>query len=130
MKRNHIYIIASLLFGAVACTSEDDLIADQEAANPIVVPPRATGTAGSADFRNYVSFGASFAAGVMDGALYTDGQIYSYPAQIATQLMTEGVGGGSFEQPDINSVLGFTGVRNGTILGRLTLDVGALSIFC
>jgi len=129
MKRNHIYIIAGLLFGAFSCTSEDDLIADQEAANPIVFPPAVTGAAGSADLSNYVAFGASFAAGVMDGALYTDGQIYSYPAQLATQMMTEGVGGGSFEQPDINSVLGFSGVgEDGTIFGRLTLDIASLSL--
>ncbi len=130
MKKNLIYILSGMLFTVVSCTSEDDLISDQEAANPIPTPTPVTGSAGSADFSNYVAFGASFAAGVMDGALYNDGQLYSFPNQLAGQLMIDGIGGGSFEQPDINSVLGFTGIdENGTIFGRLTLDAAGPSIF-
>ncbi len=129
MKKNYIYILL-VFVAAFGCTTEDELIADREEFSPIIPPETVTGSSGTADFSNYVSFGASFAAGVMDGALYNDGQLYSYPQQIANQLMTEGIGGGSFEQPDINSVLGFTGVgADGTIFGRLTLDAAGPSIF-
>ncbi|MDW3197465.1 MAG: hypothetical protein R8G66_34120 [Cytophagales bacterium] len=127
MKKNLIYILAAA-FLIASCTSEDDLVQDQLDLNPVPVSPTATGSAGSANFEHMVSFGASFAAGVMDGALYTDGQVYSYPAQIAQKLMTEGVGGGTFNQPDINSVNGFTGVNeDGSINGRFFLNIAALA---
>jgi hypothetical protein len=81
-------------------------------------------SAGSADFSNYISVGASFTAGYMDGALYNAGQRNSYPAIIAQQMLL--AGGGDFAQPDINSQDGYnTVVSNpaaGVILGRFVLD--------
>lgn len=122
MKKNYIYILAALFLMA-SCTSEDDLVTDRLDANPLPTTPGVTGSAGSANFDHMVSFGASFAAGVMDGALYDAGQIYSYPAQIAQQMMTEGVGGGAFNQPDINSTNGVTSVNeDGSVNGRFILD--------
>ncbi len=122
MKKNYIYILAAT-FLIASCTSEDDLVQDQLDANPLPVSPSVTGSAGTANFEHMVAFGASFAAGVMDGALYNDGQAYSYPAQIAQKLMADGVGGGAFNQPDINSENGITGVNeDGSINGRFILD--------
>lgn len=127
MKKNYIYVLAATFLMA-SCTSEDDLIQDRLDANPVPVTPTVTGTSGTANFEHMVSFGASFAAGVMDGALYTDGQAFSYPALIAQQLMTEGVGGGAFNQPDINSVNGVSSVTaEGTVNGRFFLSLSALA---
>jgi len=55
----------------------------------------------------------------MNGALYTEGQTHSYPAILAAQMKL--VGGGDFNQPDINAVNGYYGVSGTTVLGRLYL---------
>jgi lysophospholipase L1-like esterase len=52
---------------------------------------------GSADFSTYVALGNSLTAGYADGALYSSGQLYSYPNILAGQLKK--VGGGEFTQP-------------------------------
>ena len=56
-----------------------------------------------------MAIGNSLTAGFQDGAIYTDGQEQSLPALLAKQFQTEGVGGGDFGQPDINSVNGYSG---------------------
>ena len=122
MKKNFIYILAVVLLMA-SCTSEDELIVQRLEDNPAPSAPSITGSAGSANFEHMVAFGASFAAGVMDGALYNAGQQYSYPMQLANQLTTTGVGGGAFNQPDINSENGVSSVSaDGTVNGRFFLD--------
>ncbi len=75
---------------------------------------------GTADFSKLVTVGNSLTAGFMDGALYNRGQKNSFANILGQQLKL--VGGGEFNQPDINSEHGFlqTG-PNGEILGHLKL---------
>lgn len=84
-------------------------------------PEAAAPTAGSADFSKTVVVGSSLAAGFMNGALYTDGQNNSFAAILATQMKE--VGGGNFNQPDINAAAGYYGMApdGTTVLGRLYL---------
>ena len=84
--------------------------------DPATIPSAGT----TADFSNYVAIGNSLTAGFMDNALYNRSQINSFPNILAQQMQL--VGGGDFQQPDINSVDGFGGIGpNGIILGRLRL---------
>ena len=91
----------------------------------VVVPPVVTPTKGTADFTKFVAIGNSLTAGFQAGALFTDGQKNSLGAILAQQFAT--VGGGAFNQPDINSVNGFNTtttnppVPGGPILGKLVL---------
>jgi hypothetical protein len=87
-------------------------------------------TQGSSDFTKTVTVGSSLSAGFMNGALYDDGQATSTMAILADQMKL--VGGGDFNQPDIDSENGYYGVAasmppipDGTILGRLYLKVTA-----
>ena len=66
----------------------------------------------------------------MDAALYTKGQQNSFPNILAQQFQIEGVGGGLFNQPDINSDDGFNISLNeippragAPIFGRFKLDL-------
>ena len=60
----------------------------------------------------------------MDGALYTNGQAHSFANMLGTQFQISGVGGTTFNQPDINSVNGYSGIgSNNSILGRYVLDL-------
>lgn len=121
----YIPIVLSCLILA-GCNTEDELKTD-------IIKDYTTDFAraepGSADFSNYVSIGASFTAGYMDGALYDAGQTNSYPAIIAAQMGLPGGGGGSFNQPDINSADGYNTVVSdpaaGVILGRFVVDAAA-----
>lgn len=101
---------------------ESSLIDDRIENNPL--PSEPDYTAGDADFSNYIAIGNSLTAGLMDGALYTNGQIHAFPAILAGQL--ELVGGGDFLQPNVNSVNGFNASlsdpQQGLILGRTELD--------
>ncbi len=79
-------------------------------------------TAGtSLDLTKLVSVGNSLTAGFMNGALYTAGQKNSYPSIMAKQFAL--VGGGTFNQPDINSTNGYYGISGTTVLGRLKLKI-------
>lgn len=80
-------------------------------------------SAGEADFSKYVAVGNSLTAGAMNGALYNAAQQNSFPALLAGQFST--VGGGAFNQPDINSVNGYYGIApdGETVLGRLRLTL-------
>ncbi|WP_420582628.1 hypothetical protein [Reichenbachiella sp.] len=109
-----------------SCDEEDKLINEILVNNPIPpspVPP--TGTAGDLDLSTYVSLGASITAGVGDGTLYDLSQAYSFPALLADRFALEGVGGGVFNQPTINSADGYTGTDGTTIFGKLILDLDA-----
>lgn len=123
-KRPYLALLAAGLLVASCQSSFDSLVEDRLAENPLPEPP--TGSPGTADFTTYVSIGNSLTAGFIDGALYTQGQSYSYPALIAQQLAY--AGGGEFNQPDINSVNGYnTSVQppqgSGLVFGRFKLDV-------
>ena len=119
-----------LLLWLASCNTEDELIEERESSNP---PADTTlrGTAGSLDFSNYVAIGNSLTAGLMDAALYTDGQNNSFPNILAQHLQrVEGITIGAFNQPDINAVNGFNTSLNDLAnfaqappTGRFILDV-------
>jgi len=121
----HLLLIFSL-FLATACDEEDVLTERLLAERPLPV-----GNPGSLDLSTYVALGNSLTAGFMDGALYTDGQNLSYPKLLANQFQTAGVGGGTFNQPDINSVNGFnstfSNIAAGVIAGRTELSLSLLA---
>jgi lysophospholipase L1-like esterase len=125
-------LCAAFLLGA--CSTEDDLIEERNADNPQpIAEPPPSGTPGTADFTKYVAIGNSLTAGFMDGALYTSGQQNAFPAILAQQFQIEGVGGGAFNLPDINSQNGFNtslndGSQPGTIFGRFVLNLTTQSI--
>ncbi len=116
-----LLFIAAFLFSCEG--SYDSLVEDQLEENP--TPEPISGDAGSADFSNYIAIGNSLTAGYMDGALYNMGQEYSLAALLHQQMQYAGAPG-NFNQPDINSELGFnTSVeqpQGGPILGRYKLD--------
>lgn len=126
---NPLVIFVVLAFTFASCDTEDDLVRQRNNDNPIITDPDPTGTPGSADFSKYISIGNSITAGYMDGALYDDGQINAYPNLLADQFMISGVGGGEFNQPNINSTQGFNTIltnpdpETGIILGRFELDL-------
>lgn len=127
MKNLKIYLFAilALTFVIQSCDEEDTLIAQLEAENPL--PGAATGTPGTFDFSKYVSVGNSLTAGFMDNALYTSGQDNSFPNLLAQQFQISGVGGGTFNQPDINSANGRSGVNPaGGFFGRFELSLSLL----
>ena len=112
---HYFYRIFSGLLGlalfASACSSEDDLVEERRIDN---LPPETTlrGTSGSVNFTKYVALGNSLTAGLMDAALYNSGQQNSFPNILAQQFQVEGVGGGAFNQPDINAENGFNTALN------------------
>lgn len=124
MKNIFNYILSGSLILGVASCSEDEVLADWIEDNPLP-ETTATGDLGSLDFSNYVAIGNSLTAGFMDGALYNDGQSASYVNMIGYQASL--VGGGDFNQPDINSIYGFNGafsdLAGGNIAGRAYLDL-------
>lgn len=128
MKR--FKILSTVLLGLAvtfsACDGqEQSLIDDRLERNPIDTGGSENYTSGSADFSSFITIGNSLTAGYMDGALYNLGQQYSVGALVAAQLEAAG-GPEVFQQPDINSELGFnTSVenpQNGVVLGRFKLD--------
>lgn len=81
-----------------------------------------TPSPGSATFTKFVSVGDSYVAGMQAGALFDAGQATSIPKIMATQFAT--VGGGAFNQPDINHPNGFNATFSSVptaIRGRLVL---------
>lgn len=110
----------------VASCNEDELIEDRLADNPIDLPV-GSGDPGSLDLSNYVALGNSLTAGFMDFALYDRGQAAAFPNLLAQQFAFPGVGGGDFDQPDINSANGFNSafsdLANGVIAGRTELSL-------
>lgn len=108
---------------AFSCDEEDKLINDILVENPIPGVEIPSGEAGSLDLSVYVSLGASITAGTKDNALYSQGQATSFPALLAGQFAAEGVEGGAFNQPDINSVNGYSGVDGTTVQGKYILDL-------
>jgi hypothetical protein len=79
--KHFIYIIIGLV-GLVACKPE------------INTPKPSHGTA---NFSRFIAVGNSLTAGYADGGLYLQGQLNSYPAIMAKQMLS--VGGGTFTQP-------------------------------
>lgn len=124
MKNIKIYLVAilAMTFVIQSCDEEETLIAQLEAENPF--PDPISGSAGaSLDLSKYVSIGNSLTAGFMDNALYNSGQINSFPNLLAQQFSIAGIGGGEFNQPDINSANGFSSLNGTTALGRFELSL-------
>lgn len=120
----YIGITLALALTLNACDQE---IAELENPTPPSAQPEcpADASPGSADFSKFVALGNSLTAGFQAGALFTEGQANSLGKILATQFAC--VGGGAFNQPDINSVNGFyTGGTNpipgNVVLGRLLLQ--------
>ncbi|OEK00523.1 hypothetical protein BFP97_02935 [Roseivirga sp. 4D4] len=127
MKNIKIYLFAilALAFVIQSCDEDQKLLEQLEDENPL--PGPATGTPGTLDLSKYVSVGNSLTAGFMDNALYTSGQDHSFPNLLAQQFAISGVGGGAFNQPDINSANGRSGVNPaGGFFGRFELSLSLL----
>jgi len=117
----YLFALLTLVF-ITACDEDLRLIDEQLDQNPL--PPPISGGAGDLDLTKYVSIGNSIAAGFQDRALYTNAQMNSFPSYLATQFQISGVGGGEFNQPDINSMNGFSSLGGPTgIFGRLELSL-------
>lgn len=100
MKNTIKYTFLSALFlGFAACDVDNTLPEIKgEAENNVALQ------AGSADFSNYVSIGASFSAGFSDGALFKASQENSFPNIIASKFAM--LGGGEFTQPLMDDNIG------------------------
>jgi len=111
INRKYLVILSALVVFS-SCSTEDDLRDDiiNNSPNPFAPPVDPTGSPGSAVLTKYVSVGSSITAGLMDGALYTQGQSNSYPNLLAQQFAY--AEGGSFVQPDINATRGFNFLFN------------------
>jgi len=94
--KNIKYILCLLiLVEFTACNDIEDVEEEFLTTEAVVEVPELT--AGSADFSNFVSVGASFTAGYTDGALFNASQQNSFPNIMAEQFAK--TGGGSFTQP-------------------------------
>jgi hypothetical protein len=120
-----IYISYALLLTLSFNACDQEVIELQPPIQPplyVACPDDAT--AGSADFSKYIAIGNSLTAGYQAGALFDEGQENSLGNILAHQF--ECVGGGTFNQPDINTQNGFfTGGTNpvgNVVLGRLLLQ--------
>lgn len=130
----YIFFSSSLLLFAVSCDQE--LV--ENSANPCpsndpsiicpdapVEPCPADASAGEADFSKFVALGSSYTAGFQAGALFDAGQANSLGKILATQF--ECVGGGAFNQPNINSENGYNifvspNPVGNVVLGRFKLQ--------
>jgi len=97
MKNIKYIWLAILTLSFVAC-QEDDLT---DGGTVVVYPPL---DSGSADFSNFVALGASYTAGMTDGAIFIAGQENSFPNIMAMEFAK--VGGGPFVQPLVNDNFG------------------------
>lgn len=130
----YLYFIALLMFG-VSCEQElvDNSSDPCPSDDPSIICPQAEeaacppgASAGSANFSKFVALGTSYTAGFQAGALFNEGQNNSLPKILADQFSC--VGGGAFNQPSINAVLGYNifftpnpGSDN-RVLGRMLLQ--------
>ena len=102
--KNIKYIgLLAIAISFTGCSDESDFeeFLDQPPTDAAVLPAL---NAGSADFSNFVSLGASFTAGFTDGALFAAGQEDSFPNTLAKQFAN--AGGGLFSQPEMNDNTG------------------------
>jgi hypothetical protein len=125
-KLLYIFFILPVLFIG-ACEQEviETVPAEPDLTN--IAPDPCTGTTGSANFTKFIAVGNSFVAGFQAGALFDEGQANSLPAILNKQF--ECVGGSStFNQPTINSALGYNifitpnPTTGGVVLGRMLLQ--------
>lgn len=109
-----IFLSALFLVFAVACEQElvDNTKSPCPSSDPSIICPEDPApacpdgaSAGEANFSKFVALGSSYTAGFQAGALFNEGQTNSLGKILATQFTC--VGGGDFNQPDINSENGF-----------------------
>lgn len=112
---NKIAVFGFALMFFACESSEDELIEGWIEANEI---DDTIGT-GTLDITKYVAVGNSLTAGFADGALFEEGQEFSYPSIIGDQF--EASGGGAFNNPDITT--GPTGT------GRISIDLATALAF-
>lgn len=131
-----IYLFCAVAFMIVTASCEQELV--DNSANPcpsndptIICPeglaPKCPdgASAGDANFSKFVAIGTSYTAGFQAGALFNEGQNNSIAKILADQFAC--VGGGAFNQPNINSVNGFNifvtpNPAGATVLGRFKLQ--------
>lgn len=115
MKKYSIFSVllsAALILG---CAQDVEELKDPEP------EPEPTGSLGTnIDVSNFVTIGNSLVAGYQANALFTDGQNESIGKIIHQQMVYAGATG-DFNQPDINSVNGYSGMAGPIVLGRLVL---------
>ncbi|PIA78750.1 G-D-S-L family lipolytic protein [Gaetbulibacter sp. 4G1] len=99
MNTKYIWLLVILL-SFTACNEIEDVLED----NNITTTELPELTAGSANFSNYVSLGASFTAGYTDGAVFIAGQENSFPNILSKHFAN--AGGGAFTQPLMNDNTG------------------------
>ena len=97
IKFLYIALITTMLVGS--CKQEPII-----PATPVAVTP-APAFKGTADFTKFIVLGDSYSAGMQGGALFDEGQAASMAKIMANQFSA--VGGGAFNQPDINHVNGY-----------------------
>ncbi len=113
MNTQYKWLILLLIFGFIACESDDDAPVEEE----VVI------TSGEADFSKYISIGNSLTAGFTDGALFVAGQENSMPNILAQQFAL--AGGGDFVQPLMNDNIGGALLGGTQILGPRLFFNGA-----
>ncbi|SEK87681.1 GDSL-like Lipase/Acylhydrolase [Aquimarina amphilecti] len=94
MNIQYKWLLILLVFGIIACESDDDSATTEE----VVL------ISGTADFSTYVALGNSLTAGFTDGALFIEAQENSMPNILAQQFAL--VGGGVFSQPLMSDNIG------------------------
>ena len=107
MKNKLIWLLG-LSVVLTACDVDNTLDPIEE-----VVAPDVALSAGSADFSNYIAIGASFTAGITDGALFQASQVNSFPNIMSQKFAM--VGGGDFGQPLMNDNIGGMVTSAGTV---------------
>ena len=138
--KNLRYILCSAIVLAISVSCEQELVNNSASPcpsdDPSIICPESPAPAcpddafaGNADFSKFVALGTSYTAGFQAGALFDAGQENSLAKILSTQFSC--VGGGGFNQPDINTENGFNifitpnPIINGTsviTLGRLKLQ--------
>jgi len=121
MKTNKLYILLIVII-FLGCSQELEMITPTPDPDPDPDPP----LSGAANFSKFVAVGNSLTAGYQAGALFNEGQENSLPKIMNDMfsMISGATGGGAFNQPDIDSELGFFGIDpgSGTVLGRLLLQ--------
>ena len=85
MKNFKYIFLMALAVGFTACDVNNDL--DEIPAEVVVYPDA---NAGTADFSNFVSIGASFTAGFSDGSVFLAAQSRSFPNIMANMMSNMG----------------------------------------
>src|SRR5271170_5369128 len=110
-------ILAFAITATLSLSCKQDVIQLQEPTTPTPTTP----SKGSADFTKYVAIGNSLTAGYQAAALFDSGQANSFPKILSKQFSLAQGTTLTFNQPDINSVNGYSSTVSGLELGRYIL---------